>query len=110
MTRTQLPILPEKACSLYGLQGNTCDPGLIAHFTMASRLDNDIKWLIVYVMLSRVRSLNRLASVDLNDKIRSIIESGPPEQLVGNFDKLFKERSEYGRRPARKWRAYLGWP
>ena len=61
--RTQLPIMPEKACPLYGLQGTTTDPGLIGHFAMPRRLDTDIKWLIVYVMLSRVRSLDRLASL-----------------------------------------------
>ena len=52
--RTQLPLMPEAACPLYSLQGATCDPGLIVHFIMPKRADDDIKWLIVYVMLSRV--------------------------------------------------------
>ena len=41
--RTQPPIMPEKACSLYSLQGATCDPGLIAHFEMPKRADPEIK-------------------------------------------------------------------
>ena len=71
--RSQLPIMPAEACPLYSLQGATCDPGLIAHFVMPRRADDDIKWLIVYVMLSRVRSLSSLKSTHLNDKIRDII-------------------------------------
>ena len=108
--RTQLPIMPEKACPLYGLQGTTTDPGLIGHFAMPRRLDTDIKWLIVYVMLSRVRSLDRLASFGIDNKIREIMESGPPETLVGNFDKLFLEKAKRTRVAARQARRALGWP
>ncbi len=70
MSRSQLPIVPEAACSLYSLPGATCDPGLVAHFVMRKRADNDIKWLIVYVLLSRVRSLSRLRSVGLASESR----------------------------------------
>ena len=62
VARTQLPLMPAEACPLYSLQGATCDPGLIAHFTMPNRADSDIRWLIVYVLLSRVRSLSQLRS------------------------------------------------
>jgi hypothetical protein len=108
--RLQLPLMPEKACPLYGLQGTTADPGLIAHWAMPSRASYDVKWLIVYVMLSRVRSLDCLASFGLTDKIREIIESGPPEQLMGTFDKLFAEKAAATRIAAQKARRRLGWP
>ena len=49
--RTQLPLMPESACPLYSLQGATCDPGLLAHFIMPKRADEDIRWLIVYVIV-----------------------------------------------------------
>ena len=49
VSRSQLPLMPASACPLYSLQGMTCDPGLIAHFAMPRRADDDIKWLIVYV-------------------------------------------------------------
>ena len=48
-----------------------------------------MKWLIVYVMLSRPRSLATLTSVGLTEKVRTIIEEGPPQQLVATFRKLF---------------------
>jgi len=56
VSRTQLPIMPEAACPLYALQGATCDPGLIAHFTMPKREDSDGRWLIIYVLLSCAES------------------------------------------------------
>ena len=106
----QLPIMPEKACPLYGLQGTTADPGLIAHWAMPARGSRDIKWLIVYVMLSRVRGLDCLASFGLSDKIREIIESGPPEELIATFERLFGEKAKNTRIAASNARRLLGWP
>ena len=54
-----------------------------------------MKWLIVYVRLSRPRSLATLKSVGLTDKVREIIEQGPPEELVATFHKLFDEKIKY---------------
>ena len=67
--RTQLPLMPAPACPLYSLQGATTDPGMVGHFIMPRRADSDIKWLIVYVLLSRVRSLERLRSIGIDLKI-----------------------------------------
>ena len=107
--RLQLPIMPEQTCPLYGLQGTTADPGLWAHWNMPHRMDPEVKWLLVYVMLSRVRGLDCLVSSGLNDKIREIIETGPPKMLVGNFHKLFGEKILATRRAAREARINLGW-
>jgi len=108
--RSQLPLMPEAACPLYSLQGATCDPGLIAHFAMPRRADDDIKWLIVYVLLSRVRSLSCLRSVGLTKKIRQIIESGPPSMLVENFEHVFRDKIVATRKQAEASRAALKWP
>ena len=108
--RLQLPIMPEPTCPLYGLQGTTADPGLWAHWNMPARMDPEGKWLLVYVMLSRVRGLDCLVSSGLNDKIRDIIESGPPEMLVGNFTKIFGAKIQPTRRAACEGRKNLGWP
>lgn len=108
--RVQLPIMPVQACPLYGLQGTTADPGLCAHWAMPRNMDADLKWLLVYVMLSRLRSLACLASFGLNPKIREIIERGPPEMLVGNFERLFSKKARATRIAARKAREALGWP
>ena len=77
---------------------------------MPARMDPEVKWLLVYVMLSRVRGLDCLVSSGLSDKIRDIIEEGPPEMLVGNFNKIFGEKIKATRKAAREARRKLGWP
>ena len=65
---------------------------MVAYWVFPQRCSPTIKWLIVYVMLSRPRSLATLQSVGLTEKIRNIIEAGPSEDLVANFRKLFDAR------------------
>ena len=107
--RNQLPLMPAASCPLYSLQGATCDPGLIAHFVMPKRADDDIKSLCVYVLLSRVRSLSRLRSIGLTSKIRKIIEGGPPSMLAENFEKLFRAKINKTKTAAAAARAALQW-
>ena len=94
VARTQIPLMPAAAESLYSMQGTTADPGLVAYWFFPQRCSDTIRWLIVYVMLSRPRSLATLKSVNLTKQIRDIIEQGPPEDLVVNFNKLFHEKIE----------------
>ena len=81
--------MPAPAMPLYSMQGTTADPGMVAYWFFPQRCSDTIKWLIVYVMLSRPRALACLRSVGLTSKVRDIIEQGPPEDLVSNFKKLF---------------------
>ena len=87
--RKQFPLMPALAMPLYSMQGTTADPGMFAYWFFPQRCSPTVKWLIVYVMLSRPRSLATLTSVGLTDKVRAIIEQGPPEELVATFHKLF---------------------
>ena len=48
--------------------------------------------LIVYVILSRVRSLSRLRSIGLTSKIRNIIEGGPQSMVAEHFERLFRTK------------------
>ena len=67
------------------MQGMTATPGLVAHWVLPARVASDIKWFICYVTLSRVPSLKQLVSIGLSDKIREVLESGPPEGLAQVF-------------------------
>ena len=87
--RKQFPLTPALAMPLYSMQGTTADPGMVAYWFFPQRCSPTVKWLIVYVILSRPRSLATLTSVGLTDKVRAIIEQGPPEELVATFHKLF---------------------
>ena len=112
--RTQLPLVPEKACSLYTLQGATTDPGLIAHFDMPSRADDDMKWLIIYVMLSRVRSLDCLKTTAISAEkaqalFRKNIEGGPPKIITEVFETHFRATVIRTKKSAKEAKATLGW-
>ena len=112
--RTQLPLVPEKACSLYTLQGATTDPGLIAHLDMPNRADEDMKWLIIYVMLSRVRSLACLKTTGMSTekarkRFRKIIEGGPPKIITEVFETHFRATVIRTKKSAKEAKATLGW-
>ena len=99
---------------MYTLQGATTDPGMIAHFEMPKRADEDMKWLIIYVMLSRVRSLDALRTTGMSSKkaaarIRRIIEGGPPTMITEVFEKHFRETVNRTKKFAQEARVTLGW-
>ena len=94
--------MPAPAVPLYSMQGTTADPGLVAYCFFPQRCTDTIRWLIVYVMISRPRSLATLKSVNLTKQIRDIIEQGPPNDLVANFDQLFHDQIEETRTLARQ--------
>ena len=94
MKRVQLPLTIITACTLHTLQGTTADPGLIFHWVFPRRVSKMLRWLSVYVALSRPRSLAQLRSVGISDAIRKIIEQGPPQGLINRFEELFGDNIE----------------
>ena len=76
---------------------------------MPRRADEDIKWLIIYVLLSRVRSLSNLRSVGLNPQIRKVIEGVPPTMLAENFERLFRKKIKDTKAAAATAKVALGW-
>ena len=105
---TQLNVLPRKQCTLHGVQGKTADPGFIVHWAFPPGLRKESLWLAYYVSLSRPRSFGQLLSHGLPD--RSIIESGPPEQIAKAFDELFADKIATTKIACAKARQALGWP
>ena len=91
------------------MQGMTAEPGLVAHWIVPPRLDHDIKLLICYVILSRVPSLKQLVSIGLSDKIKEIIEGGPPDGRVQCFNTLFNSKIEETNAAALEAKHRLGW-
>ena len=107
--RRQIPLICQAASTLHVLQGCTCDPGLIFHWSFPRRLRGDMVWLAVYVALSRVRRLANFRSVGLTDKIRAVIEGGPPDSIPSMFEKSFSEKERKTKRDAAKYMKLLGW-
>ena len=107
--RVQLPLAPERAVSLYSMQGVTAKPGMVAYWHLPKVLPNEIKWLVVYVMLSRVPSLSQMQSVALTTRVRRIMDKGAPDNLVQAFQRLFGNTKEETLREARAAREGFGW-
>ena len=108
VSRTQCPLLPQKQCTLHGVQGKTADPGIIVHWKFPKGLGKESIWLAYYVSLSRPRSFSRLLSHGLPD--RDIIEGGPPESINEAFDALFTEKIKATKVACAEARAAMGWP
>ena len=108
VSRTQIPLLPKKQCTLHGVQGKTAEPGFIAHWTFPRGLSKESKWLAYYVSLSRPRSFAQLLSHGLPD--RAIIEGGPPEDISKALKELFADKIESTKLAAASARAAMRWP
>jgi len=98
-----------KGSTLHVLQGTTADPGLIFHWVFPRVLRRAVRWLVIYVALSRVRRLKNLRSIGLTDDIRAIMEEGPPEGLPAQFQKLFKDKEAQTTLDADAAMHALGW-
>ena len=108
VVRTQIPLLPQKQCTLHGVQGKTADPGFIAHWQFPAGLREQFIWLAYYVSLSRPRSLRKLLCHGEPD--RKIIEGGPPEAITAAFDEFFSSKITSTKRACAKARAAMSWP
>ena len=107
--RTQIPLTTIKASTLHVLQGTTTDPGLIFHWVFPRLLRRDLRWLAIYVALSRVRRLKSLRSIGRSRHIRAIMEEGPPDTLPAQFHKLFSEKEVQTALGADAAMKALGW-
>ena len=98
-----------KASTLHVLQGTAADPGLIFHWVFPRRLTGPMRWLAIYVALSRARRLENLRSIGLNKDIRRIMEAGPPDSLPAQFQRHVHEKEAHTALEADAAMAALGW-
>ena len=108
VSRTLIPLLPRKQCTLHGVQGKTADPGFIVHWIFPPGLSKEQKWLAYYVSLSRPRSFSKLLCHGLPE--RQIIEGGPPEDIVKVFQELFTNKIASTKVACAHARKAMGWP
>ena len=108
VSRSQIPLLPQKKCTLHGVQGKTADPGFIMHWTFPLALSKVAIWLATYVSLSRPRRFKNMLSHGL--PLRETIEAGPPEEITKAFDELFTAKIAATKIACVKAREALKWP
>ena len=108
VVRTQLPLLPQKQCTLHGVQSKTVEPGFIVHWFFPPRLSKESTWLAYYVSLSRPRSFSQLLSHGLPS--RKVIEVGPPEEIAKALEELFADKIAAKKIACVKAQADMNWP
>ena len=69
----------------------------------------EMRWLTVYMALSRVRSLAQLRSVGLTKKVRELIDDGPPTGMLTRFALLFDDKAAATDTAAEEAMRELGW-
>jgi hypothetical protein len=75
MSRVQVPLAPEKVRTVQTAQGMSMDAAIIM-LNRQGNMSNEDWWLHVYVMLSRVRTIDQMFLFGLPEK--SFFRSGPP--------------------------------
>ena len=108
-TRLQLPLVIANASTLYTLQGATAEPGLIFHWRFPAKLSKEMRWLTVYMALSRVRTLEQFRSIGLRDTVKTLINDGPPCGMLGRFVSMFEEKIAATEIAADAAMSELGW-
>ena len=92
--RRQLPMTIKTANTHFTLQGVTANPGLIFHWKFPHLSSEELRWLAAFIVLSRLFSLAQLIFIGIPADLRSIIEDGPPENVLLKCASLFQERKE----------------
>ena len=75
MNRLQIPLAPEKVRTVQTAQGMSMD-SVIIMLSKGSMMSIDDWWLHIYVMLSRVRTIEQMLLYGMPDK--SLFKTGPP--------------------------------
>ena len=107
--RRQLPTTIRAASTLHTLQGVTAEPGLIFHWKFPRFFSDELRWLAIYVALSRPPSFGQLISIGLPKGLRDIIEGGPPEGILTRFNSMLQELEVFTHLRAAKIMADLNW-
>jgi len=94
VVREQVPTTILGASTLYTLQGTTATPGLIYHFRTPRRLPVLMKWISLYMALSRVQSLREFRGIGISNAIRDLINNGPPLGFLTRFLSMFEEKAK----------------
>ena len=69
-------------------------PGLGLHWRFPARLGSQMRWLVAYMVLSRVPALAQLRSIGLDERVKDVIDKGPPAGMRARFRDLFDEQTK----------------
>ena len=97
-----MAVAPDTRQSSYCLstQGLTLKGGVVADLRRAGGMTDDIWWLNVYVLLSRPTQLSNLILAGLDDKLKNLLEGGPPKYIRAKIQQLQTKAQETAKRAA----------
>ena len=88
VTRWQFPLTHAMIRTAMSSQGLTFPDGVVADLRRQGGMTDDIWWLNLYVMLSRATSLSNLLLLGLSDKVKELLEEGPPRYVRKKIQEL----------------------
>ena len=104
----QFPLAPALPKTVHTLQGATCEPGLVCHLTLPKSLSCESRWLLYYVMLSRVRRLQSLRCIGAFDK--KYWKEGRQKECKLWLTSCSTKRKKDTEKACAEARAFLSWP
>jgi len=102
VTRWQFPLTHAMVRTAMSSQGLTFPDGVVADLRRQGGMTDDIWWLNVYVMLSRATSLSNLLLVGLTNKVKELLEAGPPEYVKKKIQTLQRKAASTQKRAEEK--------
>ena len=81
VVRWQFPLTHAMIRTAMSSQGLTFANGVLADLRRTGGMTDDIWWLNVYVMLSRATRMDLLLLLGLDDRVKALLENGPPDYI-----------------------------
>ena len=102
VTRWQFPLTHAMVRTAMSAQGLTFPDGVVADLRRQGGMTDDIWWLNVYVILSRATSLKNLLLLGLTNKVKELLEAGPPEYVRKKIQTLQRKAAATKERAAER--------
>ncbi len=93
--RWQFPLTHAMVRTAMSSQGLTFAKGVLADLRRNGGMTNDIWWLNVYVILSRATRMDFLLLIGLDEKVKTLLENGPPDYVREKIRQLQSKAADF---------------
>ena len=93
--RWQFPLTHAMVRTAMSSQGLTFAKGVLADLRRNGGMTNDIWWLNVYVILSRATRMDLLLLIGLDEKVKALLENGPPDYVREKIRQLHSKAADF---------------
>ena len=107
--RWQFPLTHAMVRTAMSSQGLTFAKGVLADLRRNGGMTNDIWWLNVYVILSRATRMDFLLLIGLDEKVKTLLENGPPDYVRDKIRQLQSKAAMFEDTIEARARTLGGW-